>query len=41
MFRFFRIKEAGKNAVDTGYNVHNLAQEVNVPRFHENGTGWW
>ena len=26
---------------DTGLGWSRMFQEVKVPRFHDNGTGWW
>jgi hypothetical protein len=35
------IKGQGKSSPVTGLEWPRGFQEVKVPRFHDNGTGWW
>jgi len=34
-------KGKNKNSPVTGLEWPRVFQEVKVPRFHDNGTGWW
>jgi len=35
------LKGKGKAVPFTGLEWPRVFQEVKVPRFHDNGTGWW
>jgi len=35
------VKGKGKAVPVTGLEWPRVFQEVKVPRFHDNGTGWW
>jgi len=35
------VLDTGKSSTVTGLVWPRAFQEVKVPRFHDNGTGWW
>jgi len=35
------LRDLGKSSPVTGLEWPRGFQEVKVPRFHDNGTGWW
>jgi len=37
----FHILRYEKRSAITGLNRTKAFHEVKVPRFHDNGTGWW
>jgi hypothetical protein len=39
--KIFHGTVCGKSSAVTGLERSSAFQEVKVPRFHENGTGWW
>ena len=40
-FTYLNVKGKGKAVPITGLEWPRGFQEVKVPRFHDNGTGWW
>ena len=37
----YHVKSIGKSSPVTDLDWPRGFQEVKVPRFHDNGTGWW